>query len=213
MSRRIALALLGPAALTTTAFAPTMPGPALRDCNDGVCTLKMTAPQILDAASRLVTARRFEEARPLIAALQQAPELAMETHFLAGFVDAETGKLDDAVREFRTVLSARPDVTRARLELARVLMIQGKDAAADHHFRLAEEDRDLPPEIQRTISEARSIIRNRKNWNFNIDVGFAPDSNVNNATSARLVDSIYGNNTIADTTRALRKRAERKRFY
>jgi hypothetical protein len=196
MPRRIALALLAPAALTMTAFAPTMPSGTLRECQNGLCTLRMTAPQILEAASRLVTARRFDEALPLIAALRQAPELAMETHFLLGFVDAETGKLDDAVNEFRAVLNARPDVTRARLELARVLMIQGKDAAADHHFRLAEEDRDLPPEIQRTISEARSIIRNRKNWNFNLDFGFAPDSNVNNATSARLIDSIYGTNTI-----------------
>lgn len=202
MPRRIALALLGPGALTMAAFAPTLPDAGLRGCENGICTLRMTAPQILEAASRLVTARRFDEARPLIAALRQAPELAMETHFLAGFVDAETGRLDDAATEFRTILSARPDVTRARLELARVLMLQGKDAAADHHFRLAEEDGDLPPEIQRTISEARSIIRNRKNWNFNLDVGFAPDSNVNNATSARLIDSIYGNNTIELDDRA-----------
>lgn len=206
MRHQRALALLPVAALTISGFAPDVQSPTLRECTDGLCTLRMTAPQLLNAAQRLVTARRFDDARPLLTALRAAPELALETHFLTGFVDAETGQLDAAASEFRAVLRDRPDVTRARLELARVLMLQGKDAAADHHFRLAEEDKDLPPEIQRTISDARSIIRNRKNWNFNIDVGFAPDSNINNATSARLVNSIYGTDTIALDDQARRRK-------
>jgi hypothetical protein len=197
-----ARAALAGSAVLLVAWSPAMPDASLRDCANGVCTLRMTAPQLLAEAEKLVTAKRYDEARPLLAALNSAPELAMETHFLQGFVATETGQYDEAVKDFRAILTVRPDVTRARLELARVLMIQGKDAAADHHFRLAEEDRDLPPEIQRTISEARSIIRNRKNWNFNLDFGFAPDSNVNNATSARLIDSVYGNNTIELDDRA-----------
>ncbi|MDB5689917.1 MAG: repeat-containing protein [Sphingomonas bacterium] len=196
MTGRMARAALAGSAALLVAWSPTMPSPSLEACDDGICTLRMTAPQLLEEAEKLVTAKRYAEARPLLAALHSAPELSMETHFLEGFVATETGQYDEAAKDFRAILRDRPDVTRARLELARVLMLQGKDAAADHHFRLAEEDSDLPPEIQRTISEARSIIRNRKNWNFNLDVGFAPDSNVNNATSARLIDSIYGNNTI-----------------
>lgn len=206
MTGRIARAVLAGSALALVALAPVTDSPTLADCKDGICSLRMTAPQLLAEAEKLVTARRFDQARPLLAALHTAPELALETHFLTGFVDAETGNLDGAASEFRAVLRDRPDVTRARLELARVLMLQGKDAAADHHFRLAEEDKDLPPEIQRTISDARSIIRNRKNWNFTIDVGFAPDSNINNATSARLVNSIYGNNTIALDDEARRRK-------
>jgi hypothetical protein len=196
MAGRLARAALAASSVMLVAFSPTAPSNTLQGCENGVCTLRMTAPQLLAQAEKLVTARRFDDALPLLLALRNAPELAMETHFLEGFVATETGQYDEAAKDFRAILRDRPDVTRARLELARVLMIQGKDAAADHHFRLAEEDADLPPEIQRTISEARSIIRNRKNWNFNIDVGFAPDSNINNATSARLVNSIYGNNTI-----------------
>src|SRR5690606_29757857 len=102
----------------------------LGECENGVCTLRMTAPQLLAEAERLVTERRFDEAGPMLAALHNAPELAMETRFLQGFVDGETGRLDDAAKEFRAILRDRPDVTRARLELARVLMIQRKDAAA-----------------------------------------------------------------------------------
>lgn len=206
MAGRLARVALAALALALVASAPSTESSTLQDCQNGLCTMRMTAPQLLEAAERLVTARRFDEARPILGALRQAPELAMETHFLAGFVEAETGQLNAAAGEFRAVLRERPDVTRARLELARVLMLQGKDAAADHHFRLAEEDGDLPPEIQRTIQNARSIIRNRKNWNFNIDVGLAPDTNVNNATSARLIDSIYGNNTIELNDEARRRK-------
>ncbi len=206
MAAGFARAALAGSALALVALAPATQSSTLADCENGVCTLRMTAPQLLVEAEKLVTARRFDQARPMLLALRSAPEMAMETHFLTGFVDAETGDLNAAAKEFRAVLRERPDVTRARLELARVLMLQHKDAAADHHFRLAEEDKDLPPEIQRTISDARSIIRNRKNWNFNIDVGFAPDSNINNATSARLVNSIYGNNTIELDDEARRKK-------
>ncbi|MDB5718407.1 MAG: repeat-containing protein [Sphingomonas bacterium] len=206
MAGKRARAALAVSAVALVAFAPNSSSPTLGECDNGVCTLRMTGPQLLAEAERLVTERRFDEAAPMLAALHNAPELAMETRFLQGFVDSETGRLDDAAKEFRAILRDRPDVTRARLELARVLMIQRKDAAADHHFRLAEEDGDLPPDIQRTISEARSIIRNRKTWNFNVDVGFAPDSNINNATSARLINSIYGNNTIQLDDEARRKK-------
>ena len=37
---------------------------------------------------------------------------------------------------------------------------------------------------------------------FNLDIGLAPDTNVNNATSARLINSIYGNDTIELNDRA-----------
>jgi hypothetical protein len=189
MRRAIALVLLTLGSLTTIGFAPLGDSPTLRDCANGVCSMRMTAPQLLATTEKLVLDRRFEEARPLLAALALAPELSMEHHFLEGYVAAETGALDTAAKEFRAVLRDRPDMTRARLELARVLMLQGKDSAADHHYRLAAETGDLPPEIERTIREQRGVIRNRKNWYFNFDFGLAPDSNINSATSASTIDT------------------------
>lgn len=190
-----ARAALGLSALGLVALAPSA-RQTLDNCDNGICTMRMTGPQLLAAAEEMVQARRFDEARPLLAALVHAPELTLETNFLQGYVAAETGDLPGAARYFRAVLRDRPDVTRARLELARVLMLDGKDTAADHHFRLAEQDKDLPEEIARTIRDARGVIRNRKTWHLNIDVGFAPDSNINNATDARTVDVRFGNGTI-----------------
>jgi hypothetical protein len=189
MRRAAAFALLSAGSLTMIGFAPLTQSSTLRDCVNGVCTMRMTAPQLLAETEKLVLARKFNEARPMLAALAHAPELTMERHFLQGYVAAETGELATAASEFRAVLRDRPDMTRARLELARVLMLQGKDAAADHHYRLAEESKDLPPEIEQTIRNSRATIRNRRNWYFNFDFGIAPDSNINSATNASTIDT------------------------
>ncbi len=186
--------LLGGAlvALAAAAPAPT----AAPACQDGYCRLQMTAPELLRASEQMVLAGRYEEAKPLVAALQHAPELAMERQFLEGYIAVETGDLEGATRKFRQVLALRPDMTRARLELARTLMMQGKDKAADYHFSLAEEDDSLPPEIARTIYSARGLIRERRTWDLNVNVGLAPDTNINSATSDRTVDVLLGNTTL-----------------
>lgn len=186
------------------AAAPPAPTPA--DCAGGYCTLKMTAPELLKASEQLVLAKRFDEARPLVAALEHAPELAMERQFLEGYIASETGDLPIAVKKFRAVLAMQPDLTRARLELARALMMQGKDKAADYHYRLAQQAGDLPQEVARTIYAARSIIRDRRRWDLNVDVGFAPDTNINNATSDRTVDVLFGNTTLPLTLGANARR-------
>ena len=208
MRRPHALGLLCLGALTMIGLAPLTTSPSLSDCANGLCTMRMTAPQLLAATQQMVLAKRYDEARPMLAALTNAPEYAMETHFLTGFVAAETGDLNTAAREFRAVLRDRPDMTRARLELARVLMLQGKNDAADHHYRLAEQSADLPPEIARTIRDQRGVIRNRRKWHLNVDVGLAPDSNVNNATDARTIDVSIGNGTIPiELNEAARRRS------
>ena len=186
--RRLLLAI---GAATLVGLSPVPDNAALKDCADGVCTMRMTAPQLLAAAEQAVVGARYEEAKPMLAALSHAPELAMERHFLQGYVAAQTNELKVAESEFRAVLRERPDMTRARLELAQVLMRRGKEAAADHHYRLAEEDSDLPPEIEQTIRQVRGFIRSKRNWTFNVTVGLSPDSNINSATDAQSVP-IFG---------------------
>jgi outer membrane protein len=183
--------LFGLAAATLVGLSPVPDSVTMRDCTEGICTVRMTAPQLLHAAEQAVLEQRYDQARPMLAALTNAPELAMERHFLSGYMASQTNELKTAESEFRAVLRDRPDMTRARLELASVLMRRGKTAAADHHYRLAEEDADLPPEIEQTIRQVRGYIRSKRNWTFNVTVGLAPDSNINSATDAQTV-AIYG---------------------
>lgn len=198
---RRALRLLLP---VVSLAVPAFPGAARAEplttdassCADGVCSIRLTGAQLLAEAERVVVARDFDAARPMLAALANAPEHALERHFLAGYVAAETGDLDGAIGHFRAILRDDPKQTRVRLELARAMMLKGNDFGADHHFRLAEQDGALPPEVAATIRSSRGIIRDRRTWHFNFDMGFAPDSNINNATSADTIDVVFGNDTI-----------------
>ena len=190
-SSLIRRALIALAATTLVGLSPVPDSATLKDCANGTCTMRMTAPQLLAAAEQAVLTQRYDEARPMLAALSNTPELTMERHFLQGYMAAQTNELKTAESEFRAVLRDRPDMTRARLELASVLMRRGKEAAADHHYRLAEEDADLPPEVEQTIRQVRGFIRSKRNWTFNVTVGLAPDSNINSATDAQSV-AIFG---------------------
>jgi outer membrane protein len=180
-----------PALLLTVAAVTS---PAAQCDTTGTCTARMTGDQLLEAAERLVLARQFDEARPFVAALENVPERQMERHFLAGYIAIETGQTKEAIREFRAALAIDPKQTRVRLELARALMIDGDQSAADHHFRLASQDKALPPEIAATIRSTRGIIRDQRIWNFRFDFGLAPDTNINNATSAEQVDLLVSPN-------------------
>jgi outer membrane protein len=132
----------------------------------------------------------------MLAALENAPELDMQRRFLIGYAAAEGGNLDVAVSEFRKILESQPGQTRVRLELARALMLQGKTGAADYHFKLAQGARDIPPEIAATIKASRRLLRDSREFAFNVDVGFAPDSNITNGTSAESVDIAFGDTTL-----------------
>lgn len=165
-------------------------------CPTAGCTYRVTPKELLAKAEQLVLARDFATAQPLIDAMAKAPELDLQRRFLVGYMAVETGDVDTAIANFRAILNNDPSQTRVRLELARALLLQGKESAADYHFRLAQEDSDLPEDIARTIRGARGVLRSMRTWHFNFDVGFAPDTNINNATAAETIDVRFGQNTV-----------------
>jgi hypothetical protein len=189
----------GAAILPVTAVHAEIAGAEDPQCTEGQCKVELTAQQLLSRAEALVNEKRFGEAAPLLAALEHAPELQMERQFLVGFSAAETGDLDGAIKSFRAALVKHPEQTRIRLELARALMLKGKGAGADHHFRLAAQDKSLPENILRTINASRGILRDQKQWSFNLDFGIAPDTNITNGTSAATVDANFGGLSIPFT--------------
>jgi thioredoxin-like negative regulator of GroEL len=183
-------ALTPAAAVTDVAGSATAAAPvaAAANCQDGTCSYRFTAEQLLGIASKLVSDKKFEEARPLVAALQAAPGMAVPYNFLEGMIALETGDAKTAAERFRAILKDHPGETRVRLELAKALLAQNKLGDADYHLRLAQNDENLPEDIGRAVSNARSIIRSKRNWKFGFDAGIAPDTNINSATSAETVD-------------------------
>lgn len=192
MRQAIGLLLAG----ITLGAAPAYAEPMDPACANGVCEYRFTPEQLLAKASMLVQARRFDEAKPLVQALGQAPGLAMETHFLAGYIAVESGDIDTAIDQFRASLAVDPKQTRVRLELARALMLKHKDGSAAYHFRLAAQDAALTPEIRATIQSQQGLLRDRRPWRVTTEFGFAPDSNITNGTRAETIDLIVGNQAL-----------------
>jgi hypothetical protein len=158
----------------------------------GQCHLRVTPHQLLAKAEALIHAKQYQAALPLVEALGQVPDLRMQQQFLAGYIAVETGDVKGAIKKFRSILDENPGQTRVRLELARAYLLSGKEASADYHFRLAQNDENLPDEIAQTIRNTRSILRDQRIWRFSFDFGFAPDTNINGATNAETIDINFG---------------------
>ncbi len=185
----MATAMLASPAMADTVNAAT---PAAPHCTATQCTYQVTAEQLLAEADRLVSLHQFDDAAPLLKALEATPKFAMERRFLQGYSAVEQGQLDQAIGLFRAILVDHPEQTRVRLELARALQMKGKYGSADHHFRLAQEDKDLPDEVVRSIRTTRGLLRDRRSFDLTVDVGLAPDSNITNGTNAESVDVNFG---------------------
>lgn len=164
-------------------------------CTYGICQVRITPSQLLAQAEALVRAGRFSEAEPMIAALQQAPDLKVQSRFLAGYAASAQGDFKQAAAIFKDILSDDPNQTRVRLELARAMLHLGQTASADRQFRIAQAD-DLPPDVARIVRGARDVIRSRRLWRLDVDFGLAPDSNINNATAADTINIQLGDLTL-----------------
>lgn len=179
-------------ALATTHAAVAAPA----DCAYGHCTVKLTAMQMQNAVERLLTEGRYAEARPLATALGAAPGYALQSRLLSGMIASETGDYAEAARLFQAVLAEDPSQTRARLELGKAMLALHRPGSADRQFAMAMQDRDLPPEIARTIRTVRDTIRAARPWQMELNVGLAPDTNINNATAANQVTVMLGDTPV-----------------
>jgi len=194
----IACAAAGSALLASSAHAndaPVADGAAALakgDCSLGQCTYRLAPGQLLALAEKLVLARKYDEARPLVTALRGAPGMEIPHGFLDGLILLGEGDAKAAAGQFRAILEAHPEQTRVRLELARALLALRNYDGAEYHLRLAAEDESLPEDIARVIGDARNVIRSNRRFRFGFDFGFAPDTHLNSATAAETIDVNFG---------------------
>lgn len=162
--------------------AAALPGPPNSELSPG----SETPADLVLQAETLILAGRFDEARPLLDALARFPETRMQSNFLEGYVALETGDPAAAERRFRAVAQERPDYSRARIELARALLAQGKRQEADEQYQLAQQDRGLAPEVAEMIKRQRRATAGRADWRLRVEASVTADSNVTNATGLGL---------------------------
>lgn len=196
----LAAALLAPAAAgaqtQTASQAAPAPETLVDRCQAKTCRAVLTADQLAGEAQRMIEAKRYDEARPLIHALAQLPEHRFEARFLTGQLASATGFHADAAKQYKKILADDPSQTRVRLELAREMLTLGQTASADRQFKIAQQDQDLPDDVAKTIRRVRDVIRSHRAWRLDVDFGIAPDTNINNATGADTVSILWGGTTL-----------------
>lgn len=147
----------------------------------------LSADNVLAIAGRLIDAAHYDKAQVLLDRLAADSAGGVERDFLDGTIALARKDFSRAERLFRKILAGDPSLVRVRLELARTLFLEKKDEDADYHFKLAIAEN--PPEpVIKNIARFREALRARRSWRFNLNFGFAPDSNINSATNKEQIN-------------------------
>ena len=137
--------------------------------------------RLLFEAGRFRDAHAFlEQARPA------GEEEEIERLFLLGSAEARLGRLRDAAGRFEAVLAIRPELTRARLELARIYGLLGRDGKARFHFEASLADK-LPSSVEKAVEDWLDRIDARKRWSVQVSAAVLPESNPVKRTDAQEV--------------------------
>lgn len=138
----------------------------------------------IDGAKLAIQVGDFKTAAEIDAlALEQDPS-STEALFLMAEINALQKKFAEAIPYYRKIIVDHPDIVRVRLDLARALFETGDDDAAEYNFHLALAEGNLPSTVIDNVERYLAIIRSRRHFVYSVNVGIAPDSNLNKATAA-----------------------------
>ena len=149
----------------------------------------LSAPQVFALAEAYQREGRTGDAEALLEALSRDrdPEIRAEARFRLGRALIARGEYEGAVNAFAALLEEKPDAQPARLALAQALALAGQTAAAGRQLRRAEAA-GLPEEAQRIVDRFADLLRRSRPYGASIELGLAPDTNINQATDARSLD-------------------------
>jgi tetratricopeptide (TPR) repeat protein len=142
------------------------------------------------AAQLLIQAGRYEDAKAVLAYVIETDPENNDAYFLLGMIAASEKNYDEAIRNFRLVLTRVPDAERVRLEMARAFFLAGDYENAARNFRFARAG-DLPDDAIANVDQFLGAIARLKRWSYTFSLALAQDTNVNAATDLNEVD-IFG---------------------
>jgi outer membrane protein len=146
---------------------------------------------VLDAARLAITAGDLDAARTILrVALERDPD-SVDARFLLGEVESRAGNFKAAVGYYRQILVDHPELVRVRLDLARALFALHDDEASSYHFNLALAAPDLPATVIANVRTFLAEIKRRKRYAVSVNLGVAPDTNMNVAPAASQV-TLFG---------------------
>ena len=162
----------------------------------------LSAVQLFRIADQASAAGKTADAEAIYTALaaDPDPEVRAEARFREGMMLARARRWREAAVVFRALLDEKPNATRVRLELARVLAAMGDEAAARRQLRLAEAA-GLPPDVAVVVNQFANALHSNKPFGGSLGLAVAPSSNINRATSATTLDTIIAPLTLSQDAR------------
>jgi tetratricopeptide (TPR) repeat protein len=163
----------------------------------------LSAVALFTLADQARTVGREDQASAIYDALSHDPdpEIRAEALFRNGMMLAEQRKYKKAAIAFRRLLDEKPDATRVRLELARLLALIGDENAARRELRQARAE-GLPSDVAIVVDQFANALRSRQGFGGSFEIALAPDSNINRATNARTLDTVIAPLTLSRDARS-----------
>ena len=149
---------------------------------------ELSAETLIETARQALAKGNLDDAEFLLEGVKPGEGNIDDLDFLHGTIAAKRGDWPTAIARFRAMLARNPDLPRVRLDLALAYFQAGEDTSAAYHFRQALGDKELPPNVRARALAFLDRIRRRKSWSVTGGFSLAPDSNINAATSARLIE-------------------------
>ena len=152
---------------------------------DGVTDLQTFRIPAIQVARTLMHAGKWDEAREILKPLSPEDEQGIiERLFLLGVTESRLAMHESAAQRFEAILVLQPDLTRVRLELARVYHALGRDSKARFHFRASLDDA-LPASVEDAVESWLDRIDGRKRWSASLSFSLLPESNPSKRTQQR----------------------------
>lgn len=164
---------------------------------------QMTSRQLLALAERARASGERQIAESAYVALSGDPDADVRAAALFGhaMLLSRVDQHAKAATLLRRLLDERPGATRARLELAGILVHLGDERAAARELRSVSAGK-LPPDVARLVERWSEALRARKPWGFSLEFALAPDSNINRATRSDGLDTVLGEFDIVEEAKA-----------
>ena len=129
------------------------------------------------------------------------PEIRTEARFRYAKLLAAEAHFTDAAVLLRQILDEKPNAAPVRLELARMLAQMGDMRAAGRELRTAQ-TAGLPEDVALVVNQFALALRSLRPYGGSIEIGIAPDSNINRATRSETLDTIIAPFELSDDARA-----------
>lgn len=198
----VRLGLFGAAVLVQPAAAQSVitPPPA---CSGQANCASLSPAAMFDLAAALAKQNRLTASEQILEALtrDKNPDYRREARFRLGEILEAEKRFTEAAILFRAILDEQPQAQRVRLELAKVLALSGRENEARRQLRAAQAG-GLPPDVARVVNQFQAALRSFRPISGSLELGIAPSSNINRATSATTLNSTIGPLELSQDARA-----------